>query len=200
MVEVTAAGIARQKAASRIEDVLGERGLTLKRKGKQRFALCPFHKAKTPSFCVTPGGEEGRYHCFGCSESGDVIGFLVKQERLTFRSAVKELCRRGGLRFEEVLEEDPKRKPRPQPKTPASKSATSPASEDKPGQLAPAAALGLVVNHYHRKLGEHPEALEYLSTKRGLADLDLLRVLRVGYADGSLLKAIPKSGPLRQQL
>src|SRR5262249_22590286 len=36
--------------------------------------------------------------------------------------------------------------------------------------------------------------------RRGLIDLDLLRALRVGYADGSLLKVIPKTGEVREQL
>ena len=35
--------------------------------------------------------------------------------------------------------------------------------------------------------------------QRGLADLDLLRAHKVGYADGSLLDLIPKSGELRHQ-
>ena len=241
MVEVTAAGIARLKAANRIEDVIGERGIRLKKKGKQLFALCVFHKEKTPSFCVTPGGEEGHFHCFGCGASGDVIGFLVKHDGVTFREAVKTLCRRAGLRFEDVVEENPKRKPKPQPKTPiealtpppaeamkakasttakkertatasrprardsapASSSASSPSEPDMPGQageLAPGAALALVVDHYHRKLAEHPEALRYLQTERGLSDLDLLRAHKVGVADGSLPKAVPKTGRLRERL
>ena len=238
---MTAAGIARLKAANRIEDVIGERGIRLKKKGKQLFALCPFHKEKSASFCVTAGGEEGHFHCFGCGASGDVIGFLVKHDGVTFREAVKTLCRRAGLRFEDVVEEDPKRKPKPQPKTPiealtpppaevmkakasttakkertaaaprssargsapASTSASSASEPDVPGQageLAPGAALALVVDHYHRKLGESPEALDYLSKKRGLEDFDLLRAHKVGFADGSLLRAVPKSGRLREQL
>jgi DNA primase len=56
-----------------------------------------------------------------------------------------------------------------------------------------------VVEHYHRTFCERKDAQEYLR-KRGLVDGDLLRALKVGYADGSLLKALPKAGELRDEL
>jgi DNA primase len=208
-MEVSVAGLARIKQQNRIEDVVSERGITLKRKGRQLFALCPFHKEKSPSFCVTPGGEAGRFHCFGgnCGATGDVIGFLVKHEGVTFREAVKTLCQRSGLRFEDVVEETPKQKPVPparkeKPTRAAARevAASEPEPQSPAEQLAPGAALALVVDHYHRKLAEHPEALRYLQTRRGLSDLDLLRAHKVGVADGSLLKAVPKAGRLREQL
>jgi 5S rRNA maturation endonuclease (ribonuclease M5) len=61
------------------------------------------------------------------------------------------------------------------------------------------AVLARVVEHYHRTFCERADAREYLK-KRGLVDGDLLRAHRVGYADGSLLKVIPKDGELREQL
>src|SRR5208337_216833 len=63
----------------------------------------------------------------------------------------------------------------------------------------PAALLSRVVEHYHRTFCERKDAQEYLA-KRGLTDTDLLRVFKVGYADGSLLKLLPKDGELRDQL
>ena len=59
--------------------------------------------------------------------------------------------------------------------------------------------LARVVDHYHRSFCEREDAQEYLK-KRGLTDLDLLRALKVGYADGSLLKVVPKDGEVREQL
>ena len=56
--------------------------------------------------------------------------------------------------------------------------------------------LARVVEHYHRTFLEREDAQAYLVQQRGLADLDLLRAHKVGYADGSLLKLIPKSGEL----
>jgi len=56
-----------------------------------------------------------------------------------------------------------------------------------------------VVEHYHRTFCQREDAQEYLR-KRGLTDVDLLRALKVGYADGSLLKVVPKEGEVREQL
>ena len=62
-----------------------------------------------------------------------------------------------------------------------------------------ARVLSRVVEHYHRTFCEREDAQAYLA-KRGLTDRDLLRALKVGYADGSLLKVIPKDGEIREQL
>jgi hypothetical protein len=59
--------------------------------------------------------------------------------------------------------------------------------------------LGRVVDHYHRTFCERKDAQEYLA-KRGLTDADVLKAFKVGYADGSLLKAIPKSGDVKAEL
>ncbi|MGH3440687.1 MAG: DNA primase, partial [Nitriliruptorales bacterium] len=74
----------------------------LKRSGARLKGLCPFHQEKTPSFTVDPAS--GYYHCFGCSEGGDVYSFLEKVEGLTFVEAVEQLARRTGyqLRYEEL--------------------------------------------------------------------------------------------------
>ena len=59
--------------------------------------------------------------------------------------------------------------------------------------------LSRVVDQYHRTFCERKDAQEYLA-KRGLTDGDVLKAFRVGYADGSLLKAIPKSGDVKAEL
>src|SRR5262249_41663638 len=64
---------------------------------------------------------------------------------------------------------------------------------------ADVAVLTRVVEHYHRTFCEREDAQIYLRA-RGLTDGDLWRALKLGYADGSLLKVIPKDGALRQQL
>ncbi|MGA2910491.1 MAG: CHC2 zinc finger domain-containing protein [Candidatus Microgenomates bacterium] len=50
--------------------------------------LCPFHEEKSPSFFIF---EDNHFHCFGCSEHGSSIDFLMKTKNLDFVSAVKEL-------------------------------------------------------------------------------------------------------------
>ena len=65
--------------------------------------------------------------------------------------------------------------------------------------VAPASLLSSVVDHYHRAFCERKDAQDYLA-KRGLVDVDLLKALKVGYADGSLLKRVPKDGEVKEQL
>jgi DNA primase len=66
-------------------------------------------------------------------------------------------------------------------------------------ELPAPALLARVVEQYHRTFCERADAQEYLA-KRGLTDVDLFKALKVGYADGSLLKLLPKGGELRDQL
>ena len=42
-----------------------------------------------------------RWHCFGCSEGGDVFRFLVKKEGMTFPEAVRYLAERAGITIHE---------------------------------------------------------------------------------------------------
>jgi len=69
--------------------------IPLKRAGRAFKACCPFHQEKTPSFHVNPNRQI--FHCFGCSEGGDVISFIMKYEKLTFPEAVQLLARRVNM-------------------------------------------------------------------------------------------------------
>ncbi|MEK7864018.1 MAG: CHC2 zinc finger domain-containing protein, partial [Chloroflexota bacterium] len=73
--------------------LIGER-VALKKAGKVYKGLCPFHGEKTPSFTVDP--ERRTYHCFGCSEHGDVFTWLEKMEHLEPVEALKILAERAG--------------------------------------------------------------------------------------------------------
>lgn len=75
------------------------RYLPLKVKGKNYYGLCPFHAEKTPSFAVNP--EKQIFHCFGCGVGGDVFGFLIKKENLSFVEAVKFLAGQCGVHIPE---------------------------------------------------------------------------------------------------
>jgi hypothetical protein len=66
-------------------------------------------------------------------------------------------------------------------------------------EAAPTSLLERVVEHYHRSFCASRTAQAYL-TRRGLTNPDLLKACRIGYADGSLLKRLPRSGELREQL
>jgi DNA primase/DNA-binding transcriptional ArsR family regulator len=203
-MQVTKEGIERIKAANELSAVVAERGIELRKKGRTLVARCPFHADKTPSFTITPA--KGLFHCFGCNAGGDVIGFVTKYDKVTFAGALGALARRAGLSLPKLMEERPRipqgtpleaLTPAPEPK-PATSERRSAAGAPLQG-APPAAILARVVEHYHRSFCEREDAQAYLK-KRGLTDVDLLRALKVGYADGSLVKLIPKDGELRQQL
>src|SRR4051795_13514224 len=77
-----------------LADLVGRR-VRLTRRGREHSGLCPFHNEKTPSFTVSD--DKGFFHCFGCGEHGDVIGFVMKSEGLAFREAVERLAGEGGI-------------------------------------------------------------------------------------------------------
>lgn len=84
-----------------IEDVVSEH-VTLRTAGVgSKKGLCPFHDERTPSFHVRP--HLGLWHCFGCSEGGDVISFIQKINHLSFTEAVEYLAGKYGvdLRYED---------------------------------------------------------------------------------------------------
>ena len=66
------------------------RRVKLTRKGREHSGLCPFHNEKTPSFTVSE--EKGFFHCFGCGAHGDVIGFVMRSENLSFPEAIERLA------------------------------------------------------------------------------------------------------------
>lgn len=54
---------------------------------KRNYALCPFHMENTPSMYI----KNNVYHCFGCSEHGDVLDLFMKINNVGFIEAVKRL-------------------------------------------------------------------------------------------------------------
>ncbi len=81
-------------AANNIVDVVSSY-VNLKRRGNTYFSVCPFHREKTPSFAVS--ADKQVYHCFGCGEGGNVIGFIMRVENLGFREALEFLADRVRL-------------------------------------------------------------------------------------------------------
>jgi DNA primase len=78
----------------RIEDVIGE-FVTLKKRGVNYVALCPFHNEKTPSFYVSPA--KGIYKCFGCGKSGNAASFLMEHEHYSYPEALKYLAKKYSI-------------------------------------------------------------------------------------------------------
>lgn len=66
--------------------------VSLKKKGTNWTACCPFHNEKTPSFSVSPS--KGIYKCFGCGKAGDAITFVQEIEGLSYPEAVLYLAKK----------------------------------------------------------------------------------------------------------
>ena len=77
-------------------DLVSEK-VSLSKKGKSYFGLCPFHHEKTASFSVEP--ERGIYNCFSCGEKGNAITFKQKTENLSFMEALEDLANRAHIDF-----------------------------------------------------------------------------------------------------
>ena len=79
-------------------DLVG-RFVRLRKAGAGWKGLCPFHAEKTPSFTVNP--KRGIFHCFGCGVGGDVFGFVMRQDLLSFPEAVRQLAKSAGVALPE---------------------------------------------------------------------------------------------------
>lgn len=82
------------RAQLALSSVIGRR-VRLQRRGREHLGLCPFHNEKTPSFTVND--DKAFFHCFGCGAHGDVIGFVMRTEGLSFPEAVERCAHEVGL-------------------------------------------------------------------------------------------------------
>lgn len=85
---------------AQIVDVVGD-FVTLKKRGSNYTACCPFHNEKTPSFSVS--ATKGIYKCFGCGKSGTAVGFVMEHEHLSYTEALKYLAKKYNI---EVIEKE----------------------------------------------------------------------------------------------
>lgn len=85
---------------AQIVDVVSDY-VTLKRRGANYVACCPFHNEKTPSFYVSPA--KGIYKCFGCGKAGSAVGFVMEEEHCSYAEALRYLARKYNI---EIVEEE----------------------------------------------------------------------------------------------
>ncbi|PPE06407.1 DNA primase [Mesoplasma corruscae] len=77
-------------AKTEIVSVVGER-ITLVKKGRNFWAVCPFHQDTSPSMSVS--NEKRIYKCFSCQESGNVIEFVKKFDNISFNKAIEKIAK-----------------------------------------------------------------------------------------------------------
>ena len=139
-------------AAANIVDIIGEY-VTLKRKGVNYVACCPFHNEKTPSFVVSPS--KGLYKCFGCGKGGNAVTFVMDQEATTYAEALKMVAKRYGIEVkEEALTEEEVRR-----------------NDDRESMFALNGwAAEYFANYLQRETEEQSVGLAYFRQKRGMTD------------------------------
>ena len=171
--------IDRIKATIDLGALVRSRGVELKRHGgRDLIGRCPFHEEDTASFVVSSG--KGLWHCMGCGAAGNVIQFVEKFDRVSFRHAFELLAAGAGFAAP--------------PAERLASVATVPRLES-PIEFAAGDAelMGQIVDYYQERLmsaATGAPAREYLA-RRGLDDVETLKRFRIGFADRSLGLRLP---------
>ncbi|TAK89060.1 DNA primase [Patescibacteria group bacterium] len=153
--------------------------IQLKPAGRNLKAPCPFHNEKSASFMVSP--EKGIWHCFGCSEGGDIFKFVMKYEGIEFRQALEKLARQAGVSLKPRSSEDAKAKKQ---------------QEDL------LRVMELATQYYHASLAKNRGALEYAVKQRKLTK-PTIKDFEIGYAPddwNALTNFLEKKGISQAQL
>ena len=69
-----------------IVDIIGEY-IPITQKGRNYFAVCPFHDDHNPSMSISP--EKQIYTCFVCGAHGNVFNFVMNYEHKSFIEVLK---------------------------------------------------------------------------------------------------------------
>ncbi|MEE0845162.1 MAG: DNA primase [Eggerthellaceae bacterium] len=90
--------IQKVREATDIVALIGERS-PVRQRGRDFWCCCPLHNEKTPSLKMDPSTQ--LWHCFGCNAGGDVFGFVMQADDLTFPEAVRKLADRAHIELSE---------------------------------------------------------------------------------------------------
>src|SRR5258706_918078 len=81
--------------------------VSLTKRNKDFWGLCPFHQEDSPSFKVNPQMQS--WYCFGCERSGDVFTFVELIEKTDKRGALQLLAERAGVELKKLSPEKKER-------------------------------------------------------------------------------------------
>lgn len=82
--------------------------VSLKKRGANYIAICPFHSEKTPSFSVHQG--KGLFKCFGCGAGGSIFDFVMRIEGCGFPESVRIVAEKCGIPIPAVQETEDHKK------------------------------------------------------------------------------------------
>jgi len=177
MPRITEDEVVRLKRDVDLLALVRSSGVELKRTGKDYLGLCPFHNDKNPSLVVTPS--KNLWNCLGaCQKGGSVVDWVMKAHGVkSFRHAV-EILKNGHLAMlpastKGVEHSTVKKLPSPVDLS---------ADENK--------LLKQVIDYYHQRLKESPQALKYLE-KRGIKNASVIEEFKIGYSDRTLGLRLP---------
>lgn len=71
--------------------------ISVEQKGKNYFAICPFHT--NHDFSLAISSEKKIYRCFACRDEGDIINFIMKSENKCFSEVYRLLCKKLNLEY-----------------------------------------------------------------------------------------------------
>lgn len=188
-VRLDKATIERLKRDVSVLDLLGRYGIATEKRGKNHFALCPFHEEDTPSLAVDP--VRNTWKCFGCGKGNSVVDFIMEKEGLDFAEAARKLLTDNPF----LLRSETTAGQVIMTGADLLKRQTAPKKEEESLRLSPDERRQIldVIEHYHRTLsGEDGRGQDYLR-RRHIADPETLKTFKVGYCNGTLKKVLPES-------
>lgn len=97
-MRLTPETIDRIKQATDIVEVVSDY-VSLKKRGANYQACCPFHNENTPSFSVNPARQI--YKCFGCGAAGDSIKFVMDVDGVGYGEALRHLAQKYSIEVQE---------------------------------------------------------------------------------------------------
>lgn len=157
MAIIDSGEINRIQQAANIVEIINSY-ITLEKKGKNHFGMCPFHDDHNPSMSVSE--EKGLFTCFVCHKTGNVFSFIQDYENVSFLEAVKIVASKVGIEIDTGYKETSK--------------------YDKHYE-----AVDFALKFYQNNLKSKDglKALEYLK-KRGITD-EIIEEFNIGYASSA---------------
>ncbi len=173
-----------------LPEIIQSYGIAIKHTNNSSYkVLCPFHDDKNPSLSVSFKDNKWLWRCFGCHQSGSVIDFVMKKEKIAFKEAYQKLS--------EMVKAEGQ-----SPNTDIEKPEPKGALEPKESALAdfnPQELLSKAVQYYHETFKEHRQGLEYL-VQRGIREQSIYLDYQIGFVNGSLRRTLPREGPMVEML